>query len=241
MCGRYSLTKEPLAVLDELGRDGVPLATEAGSAAAFAPRYNIAPTQPVPVVRVRRPGEPPALVELRWGLVPWWAKDLSIGGRLINARAEKAAESSAFRDGFARRRCLVLADGFYEWRRAGRQKLPHYLRLRSGRAFAFAGLWARWRDPGNRAAEPIESCTILTGAPNELVAPLHDRMPIILPPQSYRPWLDPTLADRAALEAIVLRPFPAAEMESWAVSAYVNHADHEGPECVAPVTATGDG
>jgi putative SOS response-associated peptidase YedK len=240
MCGRYSLTKEPLAVLDELGRDGEPIAAEPGTP-EFTPRYNIAPTQPVAIVRVRRPGAPPTLVEARWGLVPYWASDLAIGNRLINARAEKAAESSAFRDSFARRRCLVLADGFYEWRRAGRRKLPHYLRLRAGRDFAFAGLWARWRDRRRPDASPVDSCTILTCPPNALVAPLHDRMPVILPPQSFGPWLDPTLNDRAALEAIALEPYPAEEMESWAVSTYVNHADHEGPECVAPLEETGAG
>ena len=239
MCGRYSLTQEPLAVLDELARDGEPVAAEPEAPYDFTPRYNIAPTQPVPIVRVRRAGEPPRIVQVRWGLVPYWAKDPTIGGRLINARAEGAAEKPAFRDSFERRRCLVLADGFYEWRRAGKQRLPHYLRLRSHRDFAFAGLWARWHDRTNPTAGPVETCTILTGPPNELVAPLHDRMPVILPKESYRPWLDPAFDDRAALEAMLLRPFPTGEMESHPVSAYVNHADHEGRECVVPVARPG--
>lgn len=265
MCGRYSLTKEPLAVLEELagGGDGEAQAVaEPQASYGFTPRWNIAPTQPVAIVRARRPrpaDERPRLVlgMMRWGLVPTWAADPSIGSRLINARAESAAEKPAFRDSFERRRCLVLADGFYEWRReaapggtsaksarSGKSAkkgrgAPYYLRLRNGRDFAFAGLWSRWYDPADPQAEPLDSCTILTGPPNELVEPLHDRMPVILQPQSYHPWLDPDLHDRAALEAMLRQPFPANEMEAYPVSPYVNHADHEGPDCVAPAAANG--
>jgi putative SOS response-associated peptidase YedK len=238
VCGRYSLTKEPGDILADLAGDGLEVETTAAALQTLAPRYNVAPTQPVPVVRQETPDEPPRLAVVRWGLIPAWATDRRIGGRLINARYESADERDAFHDSFAHRRCLVLADGFYEWQRTGSGKgagkVPHYLRRRDGRLFAFAGLWAVWRDP---AAGPVESCTILTGPPNELVAPLHNRMPVILPGESYRSWLDPETEDPEALKRLLERPLPAAAMEAFAVGPAVNKADNDVPECVAPATA----
>jgi putative SOS response-associated peptidase YedK len=240
VCGRYSLTKEPGDILDDLARDGLEVETTAVALQALAPRYNVAPTQPVPVVRLEDPAAKPRLAIVRWGLIPAWATDRRIGSRLINARYESAAERDAFQDSFARRRCLVLADGFYEWQRHGERRLPHYLRRRDGRVFALAGLWAVWQD---RAAGPVESCAILTGPPNELVAPLHDRMPVILPAAAYRRWLDPGLDDAAALRGLLEHPLAASAMEAYPVGPAVNKADNEVPQCVERLTPApaGDG
>jgi len=196
----------------------------------FTPRFNIAPTQPVAVVRCS-PGESNPdreLVWLRWGLIPSWAKDPAIGSRMINARAETAAQKPAYRAAFRRRRCLVVADGFYEWERTGRPRQPHFIRMQDDQPFAFAGLWESWQGPDDG---PIESCTLLTTEPNELVEPIHNRMPVILPPDDYDQWLDPSVQRPEPL-APLLRPFPSDQMIAYPVSTYVNSPTRDDPRCI---------
>ncbi len=195
------------------------------------PRYNIAPTQRVPAALRRAPDAEPELSLLRWGLIPRWARDPALGSRLINARAETAWEKPSFREAIRRRRCLLPADGFYEWQRTEAGRRPWLIRLRGARGLALGGLWERWRDPDT--GETIESCTILTTRPNELVAPIHERMPVIVPRDAFRTWLDPTVGDRSALEPI-LRPYPAEEMEAYPVSRWVNDPSHDDPRCIEP-------
>ena len=217
MCGRYSL----IADLGELARrfefDGDWL--------KFEPAYNVAPTQEVLTVvggECRRGGF------MRWGLIPYWAKNASIGNGMINARAETVAEKPAFRDALRRRRCLVLADGFYEWQRTGGAKRPMRIVIQSGEPFAFAGLWSVWRDQdGNR----IPSCAIITTAANDLLAPIHDRMPVILRRELEEFWLDSSIDDPGAL-ANVLAPCADEAMEAYEVSTLVNSAANDGPEVI---------
>ena len=220
MCGRFSLTAD----LGELARrfefDGNLLDLE--------PNYNVAPTQNVLTVvdgENRRGGF------IRWGLIPHWAKTASLGSRMINARAETVAQRPAFRDAFRRRRCLVLADGFYEWQRAGSVKKPMRIVMESGEPFAFAGLWAMWRDSeGNR----IPSCTIITTEANDLLRPIHNRMPVILPREMEELWLDRDVQDVAVLEN-ALTAYPSELMQTYQVSTLVNSARNSGPQVVEPV------
>jgi len=222
MCGRYTITVSGrlLAELFELG-----------SEPRFAPRYNVAPTQHVPVVRLSADGQR-EWVEARWGLVPAWAKDESIGARMINARGETLTEKPSFRNAVRRRRCLIPADGFYEWRREGAGKQPYLIRFSDGRPFAFAGLWEAWRAPG---AEPLVSCTIVTTNPNEVVAPLHDRMPVILPRDLHREWLGPGELPAQRLLGLIA-PHPAGDMEAFPVSRRVNNPGADDPACLEHVT-----
>jgi putative SOS response-associated peptidase YedK len=217
MCGRYSLDAPGRALAELLQLPSQP---------ALPLRYNIAPTQPVPVARDGAGGR--ELVLARWGLVPHWAQDPSIGNRLINARSETVAEKPSFRDAFRKRRCLVPATGFYESLASPGGKQPFHFRLLGGRPFAFAGLWERW----DKGAEPVESCTILTTEANAVVRPVHERMPVILRPEDFAGWLDP-LGNPAALQAL-LRPYPAEEMEARAVGRWVNDPRHEGADCLTP-------
>jgi putative SOS response-associated peptidase YedK len=168
----------------------------------------------------------------QWGLIPAWAKDAKIGSQLINARAETLAGKPAFRAAYRRRRCLVLADGFYEWRVEPGQKAktPLYIQLATSRPFAFAGLWEAWQSP---QADTIWSCAIITTTPNTLIAPIHNRMPVILPPSDYARWLAPTEQSPEQLQEL-LKPYPAAEMTAWPVSKLVNDPNHDVPECIAP-------
>jgi len=191
-------------------------------------RYNIAPTQDVAVVR-QRSGEGRELSLLHWGLIPSWADDPAIGNRMINARSESLATKPAFRDAFRRRRCLVVADGFYEWKQAARPKQPYHIRLADERPFAFAGLWEHWQ----RGELMIESCTIVTTAANDLLRPLHDRMPAILDPADYATWLDSQCQEPETLETL-LTPFPADRMTINSVSTAVNSPRHDSPQCLAP-------
>lgn len=220
MCGRFTLTTPPEMVAELF---------ELAESPELRPRYNIAPTQPVPVVRRDQTGPPRRLSLLRWGLVPGWANDPSIGSRMINARAETVAIKPAYRAAFRKRRCLVIADGFYEWSKlpGSKGKQPHYIRMRDGGPFAFAGLWERWTGP-DRAV--IDSCTLLTTAPNELIETLHNRMPAILGPRDYDAWLDPA-AQR--LEAL-LRPYPSDEMVASPVGTLVNDPANDTRACIAP-------
>lgn len=197
------------------------------------PRYNIAPTQPVPVVRCEPQGTPPQreLVELHWGLIPHWAKDPKIGARMINARAETITQKPAYKAAMRRRRCLLPADGFFEWRSEGGRKQPYFIDLRDDGLFAFAGLWESWEGPDHSS---IESCTLLTTEPNELIRPIHNRMPVLLPPEAYDLWLDPAEQDPARLLPL-LRPYPAERMRAHAVSTLVNSPRNDSPACIAPL------
>jgi putative SOS response-associated peptidase YedK len=198
--------------------------------AEVQPHYNIAPTQMVLAVRHLPQAGRPECVPLRWGLIPYWAEDMKVGPRMINARAETAATKSAFAPAFRQRRCLILADGFYEWQKNAGRKQPFYIRRADGKPFAFAGLWERW----NKAEQPVESCTILTTDANDLVRPLHDRMPVILDPAAYDRWLDPTCHDPTAIQGL-LRPFAAASLTAYPVSTQVNNARFDDPVCVLPL------
>jgi putative SOS response-associated peptidase YedK len=170
---------------------------------------------------------------LQWGLIPSWADDPKIVNRMINARAESVATKPAFRNPFKSRRCLIPADGFYEWQKTGgKTKQPYHLGMADGRPFAFAGLWEHWR----RGGEAIDSCTIITTEPNELAATVHDRMPVILPEDAYDRWLDPKLDDPDELQSLLV-PFPAKRMKAWPVSTLVNNPRNETPECVEQATS----
>jgi putative SOS response-associated peptidase YedK len=216
MCARFTLTVS----LDTLS-DVFDVAMPGGG----APRYNIAPTQGVLCVREVTGGREAAT--LRWGLIPFWAKDPSIGAKLINARGETLAEKPSFRAAFRERRCLIPADGFYEWQSTnGRQ--PVYIRMADGGVFAFAGLWERWKGPEG----PVETCTLITTSPNELMAPIHDRMPVILPRDAYGAWLSPGATPDVL--GSLLSPYPAGEMASYRVSKLVNNPRNDDAQCIAP-------
>ncbi len=223
MCGRFTLRVPASVVAEQFGLlDAEPL----------QPRYNIAPTQPVAAVR-RVPGSDESgrqLVLLKWGLVPSWAKDPAIGNSLINARAESVADKPAFRTAFRRRRCLIVADGFYEWQRTGGKKQPYFIRLADGRPFGFAGLWESWEGPDHSA---LESCTLITTGANALMEPIHHRMPVILSPDDYDRWLDPAMQKPEQLQPL-LRPYPSDAMLAYPVSSHVNNPRNEDAACVAP-------
>ncbi len=225
MCGRFSLRARNAEILAEyFGIVDVPL---------FKPRYNIAPSQPVPAVRLK-PGEKQSqreMVLMRWGLIPSWAKDAAIGNRMINARAESLAEKPAFRAALRRRRCLLVADGFYEWQETGRSKQPYFIHFRDDRPFAFAGLWESWEGPDHTA---IDSCTIITTAAGKLLRPIHERMPVILAPEAYEAWLDTAVEDLDAITSL-LTPFSSKEMEAYPVNTLVNKAAHDEPGCIEPL------
>lgn len=219
MCGRFTLFT-PASRLAEQFLPGEPL--------SVAPRYNIAPSQPVLAVRPSPAAGRREFAMPRWGLVPAWARDAAIGNRLINARAETVSEKPAFRRAFRERRCLIPADGFYEWKKEGAGKRPFYVRRRDGAPFAFAGIWERWEGTGGEA---VETCAILTTEPNELLAPLHDRMPLIVPPEEYGRWLDPSLRTPERL-APLLRPFPSAALEAFPVGREVNNPRADDPSLI---------
>jgi putative SOS response-associated peptidase YedK len=195
------------------------------------PRYNIAPGQDVPAVIRNRETAARESRPFRWGLVPFWAKDPTIGNRLINARAETVAAKPAFRGPLRERRCLILADGFYEWEQRGGRKQPWYIRMRDSRPFAFAGLWDRWQPA---SGEPIETCAIMTTEPNDVVGRVHGRMPVILSPMAYGLWLDPTFQDVEGVQA-VLRPFPSEEMVAFPVGLQVNSPTHDSRDLIVPL------
>lgn len=246
VCGRFTFATPPEVVAEFLALDEVP---------ELSLRYNIAPTQLVACVRVsgattsaatssptsRRPEGPAGrddrlgrqLVQLRWGLIPSWADDPAIGNRLINARADTVAAKPSFRSAFKTRRCLVLADGFYEWKPVpGRKtKQPYYIRMRDGGPFAFAGLWERWTDPAGGA---IESCTIITTEPNGVLRQIHDRMPVILPRACFDQWIDPSVRSAEVLQAMLV-PHDASVMIAVPVSTAVNSPSRDGTECIRPL------
>ncbi len=244
MCGRFTLRTPASTVAEQFQLLDVE---------SFGPRFNVAPTQTVAVVRATPEGGEPRtrgpvsprpavrvserrdhvirqMAWLKWGLVPSWAKDPAIGNSLINARAESVGDKPAFRTAFRRRRCLVVADGFYEWQRAGAKKQPYFIRLRDDRPFGFAGLWESWEGPDHSA---LETCTIITTGPNDLMEEIHNRMPVILAPEDYDRWLDPAIQKPEQL-APLLRPYPADAMLALAVSTHVNSPRNDDPDCIVP-------
>ncbi|MBD2775122.1 SOS response-associated peptidase [Iningainema tapete] len=222
MCGRYTLTQSPEAI-----------------AQAFQvkqhhqdPKYNIAPTQMVEVVLHNPVRGDREIEQLRWGLIPSWTKDPGIGAKLINARSETAAQKPAFRSAFKHRRCLVIADGFYEWQLQNGKKQPFYFHLLDKKQFAFAGLWEQWESPQN---QKINSCTILTTTANELVQPIHERMPVILQEQDYDLWLDQKVFKPEDLQKI-LKPYVSEAMTAYPVSTLVNNPKHNSQDCIMPLS-----
>jgi len=223
MCGRYRLSRRKQIVEEYFDA--------ASDEPEWTPRYNIAPTQPVPVIR-QNPTQPRRELSLmRWGLIPSWAKDMSGAAMMVNARSETAATKPAFRDPLALRRCLILADGFYEWQRTGKSKQPYCFEVNDGELFAFAGLWDRWKDP---SGQWVKSCSILTTTPNALTSSVHDRMPVILDSDDYDLWLNPRMTDVEAVSEM-LKPYDARTMRSYPVSTRVNHVANDDVECSTPV------
>jgi putative SOS response-associated peptidase YedK len=223
MCGRFTLIAEADRLSKVFDISDI-------SNCEFEPRYNIAPTQMVATVLYNSESERRELRSLRWGLIPSWAKDPKMGARMINARAETLAEKPSFRSAFKRRRCLVIADGFYEWQRLETKKQPYYFHLKDKQPFAFAGLWEQWQTNDD---VQINSCTIVTTEANELLQPIHHRMPVIIMDRDYEKWLDPQLQKTEVLQEL-LHPYPAEKMSAYAVSTKVNNPRHSSAECIAP-------
>jgi putative SOS response-associated peptidase YedK len=223
MCGRFTLTADPADLQEAF------FWVNFGNA-DISPRYNIAPTQGVAVVPNNGLNK---LDFFTWGLVPFWAKDPSIGSRMINARSETLAEKPSFRNAYKRRRCLILADGFYEWARVPGQnsKIPTLIHMKDGKPFAFAGLWEDWQSPNG---SQILSTTIITTKPNRLVEPIHNRMPVILPEDAYHEWLATGEVSPAKLDQL-LRPYDPTKMEAYTVSRFVNNPRNDSPECIRPI------
>jgi putative SOS response-associated peptidase YedK len=219
MCGRYRLSRRKQIVEDYFEC--------ASDEPDWTPRYNIAPTQPIPVVR-QHPKEPVRILSLmKWGLIPSWSKDASGAASMINARSETAATKPAFRDALKSRRCLIPADGFYEWSRDGKTKQPFCFEVNDGQLFAFAGIWDRWVDPSGNW---IKTCSILTTTPNDVTSAVHDRMPVIFEPDTYDLWLDPGMHDMRALSDM-MKPYDAQLMRCFPVSRRINHVVNDDEEC----------
>ena len=222
MCGRYRLSRRKQIIEEHF--DAV------SGEEDWGPRYNIAPTQPIPVIR-QNPRKPVRQLSImRWGLIPSWTKDPSGAVSMINARSETAGTKPAFRDALKSGRCLIPADGFYEWAKTGKAKQPYCFEVNGGELFAFAGIWDGWKDPSGNW---IRTCAILTTIPNAVIAPVHDRMPVILASDSYDLWLDPGMRDARAASDL-LRPCDARLMRCYPVSTRVNHVANDDEECSAP-------
>ena len=224
MCGRFTL-RTPTPVLIDTFRASV--------APEWSPRFNIAPTQSIPVVRQTSNGER-EIETMHWGLIPFWAKEPGIGNRMINARSETLTEKPAFRQAANKRRCLVITDGYFEWKKMGKTKQPYWIRMRDEGPFAMAGLWESWRGPpatNQQASDPLLSCTIVTTTSNALTQDVHDRMPVILDPEDWETWLAP---ERTADDEIcaLMRPFDSDPMKMDAVSTRVNNVRNDDAECV---------
>jgi putative SOS response-associated peptidase YedK len=245
LCGRYSATKDPAELAAEFD------AVDTLGGEAPRPDHNVAPTKPVVAVVTRHPRDAEGLPDpavtvrglrvMRWGLIPHWAKDPSIGSRMINARADTAAGKPAFRTALARRRCLLPADGWFEWKREGKTKQPFFMTRTDGRSLALAGLWSTWHDPAAAAAaaaaDPIVSCAVLTTDAVDGLTDIHDRMPLLLGPESWQRWLDPDLPATDEITELLAAPDPAtvAALELRPVSSLVNSVKNNGPELVAPL------
>jgi putative SOS response-associated peptidase YedK len=222
MCGRYRLTAKERWLAEYFNLD--PEDVE------WAARWNIAPTDEVATIRQDRHGPKRIFAKMRWGMIPYWAKDMSIGAKTINAVCETAAEKPVFRESMKKRRCLIPADGFYEWKKIGPKKKQAFnIGMADDGLFAFAGLWDRWKGPNNKV---IESCTILTTDANALLKDIHDRMPVIIEKDDYDLWLDPGMTDPAKVSDL-LKPFDARLMRVYPVNATVNKVGNDGPECAA--------
>lgn len=219
MCGRFTLRTPAADIARQFRLPEIP---------DLDARYNIAPSQEIAIVRTGQ-DQQRELAFCRWGLVPFFAKDPDSGHKPINARSEKAASSPMFRAAMRRRRCLVPADGFYEWKKVGSKKQPYYIRLQNDGVFAFAGIWERWGDN-----DELQTCAILTTDANELMRPIHDRMPVLLPPDAYDLWLDPEVEDPSRIQGL-LEPYPDDQLEAYAVSTDVNRPTHDAPNCLEPV------
>jgi len=222
MCGRFTLFA-PGESIREL--------FQLTSAPAIAPRYNIAPTQPVAAVRQSRDSGQRELTHFNWGLIPRWAKDPSIGSRMINARSETVAEKPSFRVALKYRRCLIPTSGFYEWQRVEGGKQPVFINMADSSPFAIAGLWEHWQ---SQDGSEIESCTLLTTSPNDLLAPVHNRMPVIVAPENFDMWLDPQLQKSDLLQHL-FQPFPPEKMSYYPVSTFVNRPGNDDPRCIEPL------
>jgi putative SOS response-associated peptidase YedK len=220
MCGRFTQRQPAARLKKEFGVEEVP---------QVEARYNIAPTQNILSVRQMPDGREMGL--LKWGLIPSWAKDSSVGAKLINARSETVTEKPSFREAFKKRRCIIPADGFYEWQHTGGRKQPFFFHMRDDRPFGFAGLWDRWK---SQEGEILETCTILTTEANDVLKPVHDRMPVILHLEDYELWLDDD-ARKADLRQELLRPFLASEMRDYPVSTLVNNTRSQGNELVQQI------
>ena len=228
MCGRFTLYASPgeVATLFDLPEEPI-----------LAPRYNVAPTQPVGLVRLNPNSHEREWALTHWGLIPSWSKDPSIGARMINARSETVAEKPSFRAAFKRRRCLVPVSGFYEWKKLAKGKQPHYITAPDGEPLAIAGLWEYWEGADGSA---LESCTLLTTTANDLMSPLHDRMPVFIAPEDFAEWLgDGKEEGRRYLDSLqhLLRPAPEDLLTAYPVSPYVSNARNEGESCIAPLVA----
>ena len=219
MCGRYRLSRRKQVVDEYFGSDS--------GEEEWSPRYNVAPTQSVPVIRQNPKERVRELSLVRWGLIPSWAKEPSIAAGMINARSETASTKPAFRDALKFRRCLIPADGFYEWQRTGKAKQPYCFEVNEGELFAFAGIWDRWRDPDGKT---VETCSILTTTPNAVTSAVHDRMPVILAPDSYDLWLDPGMLNVAAASEL-LKPYDARLMRCYPIGTRINRVANDDEAC----------
>jgi putative SOS response-associated peptidase YedK len=223
MCGRYRLSRRKEVLAEQFDTNFDDLDWE--------PRYNIAPTQAVPVIRQTANIQGRQAAMMRWGLIPSWSTNPNVGARTINARAETVGTKPSFLDPLRKQRCLVPADAFYEWRRSAKQKQPFCFEVDDGALFAFAGLWDSWRAPDGRF---LESCTILTTMPNDLLAGLHDRMPVILPVEDHERWLDPSMRDIPSAISM-LGPYDSTRMRRYPIGSRVNLVTNDDPGCSAPV------
>ena len=220
MCGRYTLHHKPAEIEERFEVDF--------DNSDFTPRYNIAPSQMIATIRQTDTRE---VALCKWGLIPFWAKDPAIGNKMINAKAETLAEKPSFKNALAKRRCLIPADGFYEWKKQGKTpSKPIYIRRRDNGLFAFAGLWETWKTP---EGDKLQSCTIVTTEPNELIAKFHHRMAVILRPEDEATWLDPKNSATDVLP--LLKPYPPEELEAFEVSRAVNTPSVDDASCIAPV------
>ena len=227
MCGRFA-QKSPVPSLAKNFDAQLKLES-------LEPRYNISPTSIVPVVRIPHQETKRTLEGLKWGLIPSWASDPSIGFKLANARAETVADKPSFRSAFKKQRCLVPIDGFFEWKQDTKPKQPFYFFMKDEKPFALAGLWEYWK-PKTGNGEPIYSFTLITTEPNSLLAKVHDRMPVIIDPKDFEEWLDPANQDPAKLTKF-LKPYPASKMDSYPVSTFVNAVKNQGPACIEALKA----
>jgi putative SOS response-associated peptidase YedK len=235
MCGRFTLHHSAAELAQRFEVQKTLFEVE--------PRYNIAPGTDIPVVTLDSTGR--KLQGFRWGLVPFWAKDASIGNKMINARAETLAEKASFKYSLTRRRCLIPADGFFEWKEEatstsrGKNKQPMHIRMKDEGLFAFAGLWEEWRDKEDPKSPVLKSCTIITGTPNRLLSSMHHRMAVILPRELEEAWLDPNISE-AGQVLQMLRVFPDEGMEAFPVSTKINTPAYDAPDCIAPIELTDD-